>query len=209
MNRLKFFKAYEEEDPCNIGDKHEGTSGWFQPDQIRLKIQDPLTGEEHVVEGFSGPVRMGLNRHNDYHVYCMSALHFDDEGGFETVEEVKASMKLDIDSGDLGEFCSIIAAGPFTERLDSVLRETPNIAWGRDLVEYFDPDNFSGSFEEDTAIFRKKNCFSHQKEYRIFVYDGISGDDPRVINIGDLSDIVLNCHKADLHNAVIIGVEAA
>lgn len=206
MNRLKYFKAYEEEDVCNIGDKHEGTIGWFQPGQVKLKIQIPETGEEFVIEDFAAPVVMGLNRHDDYHVYCMSAIHVDDEARFETFEEMRSSMMLDVKKGDLGDYCSIVDVSKFIGRLDKALKaeQKAGNGYSRALVEYFDPDTFNGSFDENEAIFRKKNCFSHQKEYRICVDNGTSGDDPRVINMGDISDIVFNCSKADFHRHVIM-----
>jgi hypothetical protein len=207
MNRLKFFKVYEEKDACNIGDEHEGTSSWYQPDQIlRMTIQDNVTGKEHVIKDFAGPVLMGLTRHNDYHVYCMSAVYGDDDLSFDTFEELQSYMMLDVDKGDLGDYCTIIPAREFFERLDKTLQaeiQAGNIV-GRGLVEYFDPDTFSGSFEEDQAIMRKKKCFSHQKEYRVFVYNGTSGDDFRTISVGDISDIAYCCHKRDFHETFVI-----
>lgn len=206
MNRLKYFKAYEEEDACNIGDQHEGTTGWFQPDQVKLTIQDPLSGVEHVIRDFAGPILIGMNRHNDYHVYCMSAMSLDDEAKFETFEELKSSVMLDVEKGDLGDYCSIIEARVFIERLDKAMEAEARAGnyWQRGPVKYFDPDTFNGSFDEDDAIFQKKNCFSHQKEYRICFYDGTSGDDPKIINIGDLSDVAFNCSKLDFHKYVVI-----
>lgn len=206
MNRLKFFKAYEEDEACNIGDKHEGTSGWYQPDQVKLTIQDPTTGEDHIIQDFAGPILIGLDRHNDYHVYCMSAIHGDDEAKFETFDELRSSMMLDVEKGDLGDYCSIVDAGPFMARLDKALQieEHAGNSYGRGLVEYFDPETFNGSFDEDEAIFRKKKCFSHQKEFRIFVYNGTSGDDHKVLSIGDLSDIAFNCPKADLNKFLVL-----
>lgn len=207
MNRLKYFKIYEEEDPCNIGDRHEGTSGWFQPDEVRFKITNNVTGEEHILKDFAGPIVMGMNHHNDYHVYCMSALYTETEARFESLEAAKACIMLDVETGDLGNYCTIVDASPFMARLDKALRgeQTEGCGHGRGMVEYFDPKTFSGSFDGDLAIFRKKNCFSHQKEFRVFVYDGTTGDDPKVFSIGDLSDIALNCHKSDLN--VLISAE--
>lgn len=206
MNRLRFFKAYEEEDACNIGDKHEGLTGWYQPGQVKLTIEDTLTGNKHVIEDFAGPVLMGLSRHNDYHVYCMSAIYGAEGANFESMEELRASCKLDVDKGDLGDYCAIVPAGEFMGRLDTALRSLNHQGSyvGRGLVQYYDPDTFSGSFDEDKAIFWKKNSFSHQKEFRFYVYDGSTGDDARTLNVGDLSDIAFNCHKADVNSSVVI-----
>lgn len=206
MNRLKFFKVYEEQDGCNIGDMHEGTSGWHQPGGVKLTIKNNDTGEEHEITDFAGPIVMGLTRHNDYHVYCMSAVYGDDELTFETFEELRAYMTLDVDMGDLGNYCAIVPAVELIERIDKALTaeaQAGNIV-GRGLVEYFDPSTFSGSFEEDDAIMRKKNSFSHQKEYRIFVYNGTSGDDARILSLGDLSDIAHCCDKNDFHKTLVI-----
>lgn len=207
MNRLRFFKAYEEQDACNIGDKHEGVTGWYQPDQIsRMTIKNNVTGEEHVIKSLAGPVVLGLTRHNDYHVYCMSTLCTDDELTFETFDELKSHMMLDVEKGDLGDYCVVVAASEFIARLDIALKaevQAGNIV-GRGMVEYFDPDTFNGSFEEDQAILQKRECFSHQKEYRIYVYDGTSGHDSRVINVGDLSDIAHSFHKRDFYTTVLI-----
>ncbi|WP_454842877.1 hypothetical protein [Pseudomonas hormoni] len=206
MNRLKFFKVYEEQDGCNIGDMHEGTSGWLQPGSVKLTIKIGDTGEEHELTDFAGPIIMGLSRHNDYHVYCMSAVYGDDELNFETFDELRAYMTLDVDKGDLGDYCVIVPAVELIERIDKALKaeaQAGNIV-GRGLVEYFDPDTFSGSFEEDQAIMRKKNSFSHQKEYRIFVYNGTSGDDARTLKLGDISDIAHCCDKSDFHKTFVI-----
>ena len=206
MNRLRFFKAYEEQDGCNIGDVHEGTSSWHQPGTVKITIKNNETGEEHELKDFAGPILMGLTRHNDYHVYCMSAVYGDDELTFDTFEALKSYMMLDVDKGDLGDYCAIVPAVELIKRIDSALRaeaEVGNIV-GRGLVEYFDPDTFSGTFEEDQAIMRKKNSFSHQKEYRIFVYNGTSGEDARTLKLGDLSDIAHCCDKRDFHKTFVI-----
>lgn len=93
MNRLKFFKAYEEHGVCNIGDVHEGTTSWHQPEGVKLTIKNNETGEEHVLTDFAGPILIGLNRHNDYHVYCMSAIYGDDDLNFETFEDLRGGCR--------------------------------------------------------------------------------------------------------------------
>lgn len=206
MNRLSFFKAYYEQDGCNVGDMHEGTSSWYQPGTFSLTIRNEETGEEHLIEGFAAPMVMELNRHSDYHVYCMSAIYGDSALRFETLEELKSHMMLDVDKGDLGDFCAIVPAKEFMVRAGRALQieaDVGNVV-GHGLVEYFDPDTFSGSFKGDEAILRKKNGFSHQKEFRIFVYDGTSGSAARSISVGDISDIAYCCHKKDLHKALVL-----
>lgn len=213
MNRLRYFKKYEEEDACNIGDRHEGVSAWYQPDQIKLKIERPDTGEVILIDDFAGPVVLGLTRHEDYHVYCMSALYCDSEARFASLEELRSHVLLDTEKGDLGDYCSVIRGEEFVNRLHAALADEEKLGHlvGSGLVEYFDPDTFHGTFsgtrtfEEDQAIFRKKNCFSHQKEYRFYVYNRTSGTDPRVLKLGDLSDITVNCLKTELNKIIEVG----
>lgn len=206
MNRLKFFKAYEEHGVCNIGDAHEGTSSWHQPEGVTLTIKNNDTGEEHVITDFAGPIRIGLNRHNDYHVYCMSAIYGDDDLSFETFEELRSYMMLDVEKGDLGEYCVIVPAKDLIERIDQALTAESQLGnhVGRGLVKYFDPDTFNGTFEGDEAVMRKTSGFSHQKEYRVYVYNGTSGDDARTLKVGDLSDIAHCCDKKDFYQSLII-----
>lgn len=213
MNRLKYFKKYEEADACNIGDKHEGISGWFQPDQIKLRIGHPDTGKEFLLDHFAGPVVIGLRRHEDYHVYCMSALYCDSEDRFESLDELRSRVLLDTEKGDLGDYCSVIRGEDFVDRLHAALTDEEQLGHlvGSGLVDYFDPDTFhgafngTGAFEDDIAIFRKKNCFSHQKEYRFYVYNRTSGTDPRVLKLGDLSGITVNCLKTELNKIIEVG----
>ncbi|MFC6478702.1 hypothetical protein ACFQDN_22300 [Pseudomonas asuensis] len=153
MNRLKYFKHYEEEDPCNIGDPHEGAYKWLQPDQVVIHITDPRTGKEYPIEGIIKPVVFQYTAHDDYHVYCMSALYFNDDDRFDSHEEMAAASLLDTSIGDLGDYCLIIKAQPFIDRLDKALEALPNDhVFGHGLVQYFDPEVFSGSFEGDAAI---------------------------------------------------------
>lgn len=208
MNRLKYFKQYEEADKCNIGDLHEGLSGWLQPNDVKMKIEDVKTGKITHIEGFAAPVRIGYNHHDEYHVYCMSALYCNDEAKFESIEALRSEVMLSVDKGDLGDFCSVIfRPDQFVERLDKVLFSDveANGCAGHGVVEYYDPDTFSGIFDGDDAIMRKKSCFSHQREFRIFAWNGSRGKETRTINIGDLSDIVFNCHKNEFNKFVSLG----
>ena len=210
MNRLKFFKEYEEELISNVGDEHEGLYAWLQPDKMTMTIDHPVTGEEIVVKGIAGPVTMGYSVHDNYHVYCMSTYHCDNTARFETFEAMQAHIAIDIQKGDLGEYCTIIDSQKFLERLDRclTLEVQAGSRVGRGLVEYFDPEIFSGFFDGDQAILKKKNCFSHQKEYRVFVYNGTAGDDSRMLSIGDLSDISINCRKNELDKCFVMTPKA-
>lgn len=205
MHRLKYFKQYEEVDTCNIGDRHEGLTGWLQPDDVKVTIEDNETGEVFHLDGFTGPLRIGYHHHAEYHVYCMSALYCDDDADLDSLDALKAEVMLDVNKGDLGDFCSVVfGMSKFEARLRKALNGLENDRAGAGLVEYYDRDSFSGTFDGDDAVLRKASCFSHQREFRIFVWDGTKGENTRRLNIGDLSDITFNCHKSELNKLVTL-----
>jgi hypothetical protein len=206
MNRLKYFRQYEEQDKCNIGDRHEGLTGWLQPEDVKMTIEDNETGETFKIEGLAGPLRLGYHHHDEYHVYCMSALYCNDDSA-KTLEMIRSEAMLDVDKGDLGDYCSVIfGLDRFFSRVDSTLDGLTENRSNYGLVEYYDPNTFSGTFKGDEAFLRKASSFSHQREFRIFAWDGSKGNDARTLNIGDLSDIVFNCHKSELNKLVSLDI---
>lgn len=203
MQRLKYFKKYEESHKCNIGDEHEGLSGWLQPSDVTVTIENNVTGETFQIDGLAGPFRFGYHHHDEYHVYCMSALYCDEDSDFESLEALRSAVMLDVSKGDLGDYCSVVfGMNQFFSRLEKKLKGLSEQRVGHGFVDYYDPDTFSGTFDGDNAVLRKANCFSHQREFRIFAWDGTVGEDFRKLNIGDLSDIVFNCHKSELNTLV-------
>lgn len=200
MNRLKCFKDYEENAEGNVGDKHEAVTHWLQPSEVVVSIGDPDTGEMIEIEGISAPIRVQNLIFDNYHVYCLFAVYFDQDDSFENLEGFAQKILPDVRAGDLGDYCSIINAVSFLERLEKGFQKDSEacVDAGRGLVEYFDPETFSGSFTGQEAIMRKKNCYAHQREYRFFTYNGTNGTDSRVLKIGDLSDITTNLHKSEL-----------
>ncbi|PGS29435.1 hypothetical protein COC55_06520 [Bacillus cereus] len=72
----------------------------------------------------------------------------------------------------------------------------------RGRVKYFDEHAESPLKEEDYekdithAFFYKRNFFKAQKEYRIITSHPVEGDS-LTVNLGDISDVVLNLKSAD------------
>lgn len=200
MNRLKFFKQYEEKAEGNVGDKHEAVIHWLQPSDVTVSIGDPNTGETTELEGIAAPIFVQNLVFDKYHVYCLFAVYFGEDDLFETLEDFAQKILPDGRNGDLGDYCSITDAVPFIDRLERAFQSDSEtyVDAGRGLVEYFDPETFSGSFTGQEAIMRKKTCYAHQREYRFFTYDGTDGAESRVLKIGDLSDITTSFHKSEL-----------
>ena len=70
------------------------------------------------------------------------------------------------------------------------------------LVEYFDEETYTG----EVGIFRKRNAFRYQSEFRIALVPGIKG--PYSFAIGDLSDITLTGPLAELNQRLRFATSA-
>ncbi|OCR25315.1 hypothetical protein AFK24_09605 [Pseudomonas syringae] len=211
MNRLRYFRDYEEKGTGNIGDQNEGVHTWLQPQDAAIIIWDEETGEEQRIDGFVAPSSISNRRFYDYHVYCMSALYLKDEDRFDSSEALQAALMPFLDTGDLGDYCVAIPAESFIERLESAFNADPKLAesFGHDLVSYYDPATFSGAFTQNDAIFMKQISYSHQREYRIYAYNNTTGADGRTINIGPLSDIATVLSKTELRTSLVLDDDLA
>lgn len=194
-NRLSFFRKYEEENSANRGDKHEGVVGWYQPDQIRLEING------RIITDLSGPVMTQMNWHDNLNVFCIYAGHsgeFDDISE-ETIEDFKKQISIPEECENLGEYAVIVTnVTKFIERVKAAVSYN-NYGLNAGLVEYYDPISFNGSFSDIESIFRKRDEYKHQKEYRFSFDTGVAGNDPLILNIGDISDITMQCKVSDIN----------
>ncbi|MGM0582965.1 MAG: hypothetical protein ACQETL_19975 [Bacteroidota bacterium] len=195
-NRLAFFKKLEEAVQANRGDKHEALIGWYQPNQVSLT----LNGYE--IKDIVAPLSLQKNIHNNLNVFCIYAAH---SGSFEEITDkniidLKNYLKIPPDCLELGKYAVVIThAKTF---IDRVIKSVKNEGFGlkAGLVEYYDPNVFSGTFSEDVAVFRKRQEFAHQREYRFSINTGSSGDDALKLQIGDISDIAIFCKTSQVNS---------
>ncbi|GAB3215651.1 hypothetical protein [Pseudaeromonas pectinilytica] len=194
-NRLSFFRKHEEDESANRGDKHEGVVGWHQPDQIRLEING------RVITDLAGPVMTQMNWHDHLNVFCIYAAHSGEFDAIseETIEDFKEQISIPDDCKKLGEYAVIVTnVTKFIERVNAAVSSN-NYGLNAGLVEYYDPAIFNGSFSEVESIFRKRDEYKHQREYRFSFDTGIAGHDPLILNIGDISDIAMQCKVSDIN----------
>lgn len=199
-NRLSFFRGYEEEQSANRGDKYEGVVSWYQPDRIQLEIN------RISITDLADPVMVQMNWHDHLNVFCIYAAH---TGEFETVSEetlkdFKKQLAIPEDCQNLGKYAVIVTnVSKFIERVKTaVLYKKYGLNAG--LVKYYDPTSFNGSFSEKESIFRKRDEFSHQKEYRFIFNTNIPGNDPLILNIGDISDITVQLNTSEINKLLEI-----
>lgn len=194
-NRLSFFRKHEENESANRGDKHEGVVGWHQPDQIRLEING------RVITDLAGPVMTQMNWHEHLNVFCIYAAHSGDFEAIseETIEDFKEQISIPEDCEKLGEYAVIVTnVTKFIERIKAAVSSN-NYRLNAGLVEYYDPAIFNGSFSEVESIFRKRDEYRHQKEYRFSFDTGIAGNNPLILDIGDISHITMQCKVSDIN----------
>ena len=72
------------------------------------------------------------------------------------------------------------------------------------LVKYYNAETFHGHFDGIDAIFRKRDEYQHQREYRFAIDTLVTGTEPINLEIGDISDITMRCNAADINKTLEI-----
>ena len=168
MKRLRSFQKIEHSE---IGDKNEGISHCWQPDQIIVEVG----GKK--LEGIIGPVKITEEADGNPYVFCMYGItpdHFNKEPG----------KYIDEKCLEFGDSVLVITNGKEFKRriLESYNKMGGKIKTG--AVSYVDHNSYSGKM----GAFRKFDYHSHQSEFRI-VYQNNSKDDVLNFNIGSIEDI--------------------
>ena len=199
-NRLSYFRNLEEDQDSNRGDMHEGVVSWLQPDQVKLEING------RTLTDLAGPVSVKMNWHDHLNVFCIYAAH---SGEFESLSheslaDFKTQLEIPESCLNLGKYAVVVTN--FTQFIERVKIATAKNNYGLNacLVDYYNPDTFNGTFSEEEAVFKKRNEYSHQKEYRFAFDTGVTGKEALVLDIGDISDITTQCNVADVNKLLEI-----
>ncbi len=204
-NRISYFKDIEGTDHSGRADRHEGTIGWFQPNQGRLKINEmEITGD------LAGPIEMQREWLNYRNMFCVHAAHTGDIDlgnlSVPNVEDLRRQLELSEDCLKLGKFAVVIKNIPeFVKRIEAA-SEQKGYRLSRGLVKYYNPDTFHGSFSDWEAVFRKRAEYQWQQEYRFIIDTLVVGDWPIVLEMGDIRDIA-SCFYASKINEELLGGE--
>jgi hypothetical protein len=201
MNRLKFFKKLEDKEINSRNDSDEAVSGWYQPNKgSYLKVN------EHIIpsEDINGPIKVGYDKFDDLNVFCLSVLYSNE---FEQITEgnlnaYRNSLLLNNKMLELGDYCVILTnPSTFIENVKSSIQRN-KLYYRMGLVEYFDPNIFHGTFSGIDAVFRKQIQFSYQKEYRIVIDSKTLGDNPYILETGNIRDICLTVRTNKLNSKI-------
>lgn len=203
-NRLSYFRRLDEKQEANRGDKHEAVVSWVQPEDANLTINGI-----HITQ-LAGPISIQMNRHDHLNIYCMYAGH---SGEFESLTEenlrdFKKHLEISEDCVKLGKYAVVVTQYmTFIDRVSNAVRSN-NYGLRAGLVDYYDPNTFTGSFNEVDAVFKKRNEFSHQKEFRFAFDTGVSGDNSLILDIGDITDITTLCNVEELNELLTISLKS-
>ena len=208
------FKKSDEED--GRGDRFEAVTDWHQPDQIKLTItfKDKDGVEKTIpIEKLAGPLTVQNNGYDRLNIYCMYAVKAPEfEESYETEEErvaivekingmLKERSTLSDEVLSLGEFAVFVyQVEDFIGKVKKAAQEK-NFACWNGLIGYYDPETFHGSFKELESVFRKRNIYEHQNEYR-FAFGSHETEGTKVIHLGSLDGIAIKVPTREINEKI-------
>jgi hypothetical protein len=187
ISRLKGFREIEEGER---GDSNEGVSHSYQPDQVSLHVN----GE--AVEGVIGPIRTDENSDNPL-IYCMYGFNSDHS-------KMNPESLFDRRCHDFGDTCVIIKDDKeFFNRMVKNCRSN-KLNFEARFVDYVDFNSYHG----EMGPFKKYlQWHAHQHEFR-FVFDELTGEKSKILQIGSLEDIAELFPVSEINNIVKIQTRA-
>jgi hypothetical protein len=202
FNRLSYFKGLEDEGSATRGDKYEAVVDWRQADKVKLTIS--FNGNSFDINDLTAPFYAQATGLNDMHVFCLYAAHSGNlvDTEVDGSETIKGKLRVPTELSRFGEHAVIITEpASFIERVASAIKSKTQ--WGTaGLVEYYDPDTFSGEFSVRDALFRKREEFSYQSEYRFAFSTNTTGSDSISLDIGSLRDIAQTLSMDDIYAGI-------
>ena len=169
--RLSAFKKDEDGDESGRMDRHEGTTGWLQPENIRLTINGMDLSDD-----LAGPLQIQAGWLNDLNVFCLHAAHTGDLDlaslSNDNIEILRQKLTIPDECFLLGKYAVVVRNVPeFIDRMESAARAKGyRIAKG--LVKYYDPATFHGNFRDVESVFQKQERCSYQREFRFVIDTG-------------------------------------
>lgn len=205
-NRLSYFKGVEDPQSQTRGDPFEGVVTWRQPGDVKLTVTINDT-QSFDINQLAAPFQVEATGLNDLHLFCLYAAHSD-----HLVDVVKdgndvigGSLRVPMDLAKFGEHVVLVQAGPFIDRVAATIKA--NRYWGTaGLVEYYDPETFSGEFTLKEALLHKRKEFGFQSEYRFAFDTQTTGATPHTLRVGSLRDIAWRLTGDDLRGGITLNL---
>jgi hypothetical protein len=208
FSTLRSYKEYKDSNGEMRGDPCEGIINWLQPSKIQLKVGSI----EIPSSDLAAPVYSHANALLDSRCFCLYAINSGDfeEISEDTLSEFEETLKLHQDSFGLGNYVVMIHNVQEFQRRVLAAFERNQTEGKLSLVHYFDENTHHERLIPKFDGFHKRSMFVHQNEYRILT-DGLDdfAGDPKVMNIGDLSDIALIATPQDFNAKLKISLPEA
>ena len=200
------------------GDQYEGVTDWHQPDQIKLTIS--FRNENGVektipIEKLAGPLIMQNTAYDRLNLFCMYAIKVEEfKEVYSTEEERKVVIerlnksfaeqtKVNEKSFELGDFAVMVyKVEDFIEKIRKHIFDNGH-EFSKGLVKYYDPETFHGSFKGIESVFRKRNIYSYQSEYRFAFYLKNTDIGTQTISVGSLKDCAIKIPTKELNGLKI------
>lgn len=187
MNTLAYFRDIERTDQ-HRGDSREAIAAIFQPKEVgSIRFGDA----ELRPDDLAGPII--VTAPDEWNVFCMVALT---DQGFEhgisaaSLPLLKRAVLIDQQLRGFGSHLTLVRdVAEFRRRVTAGIRAA-GLEGMHGLVEYFD-DSHHGWFPSERIPFHKGATFRYQREYRIAVRRAVATPAPFILNVGDLSDILM------------------
>jgi hypothetical protein len=205
------FKRSDEKD--GRGDRFEAVSDWHQTDQIELTVtcKDKDGIEKSIpIDKITGPVIVQNNIYDRINLYCMYAVNAPEwEDSYETEEErlaivekislmLKERSTLSDEIRSMGEFAVIVyRVEDFIDRVQRGAQDK-NFACWNGLIGYYNPDTFHGSFKKLETVFRKRNTYEHQNEFR-FAFGSCEPVGTKVFHLDSLDGIAIKVQTREIN----------
>lgn len=187
MNRLSYFSALEGDEEDNRADPREALVAIWQPKDVTIEVNG------RVLTSIAGPIESRQKKNTHLHLFCLftgatSESHLLNPA--DKRQAMQADFNVPEECANLGEYYVVIHnTQKFIDRMVASIRK---VGYGYSakagMVEYYDPESFTGEFG-DRAAFSKTKNFSHQKEYRFVVDTQTEDEAPLILDIGEIRDI--------------------
>ena len=171
-------KHYQDIEDMEIGDSWEAIDEIRQADSISISYVDKVHWETFAIDT---PVGISYDWKPKGNVYCTYGVrlnHFDGQPLHIVPKEVECKF---------GDTIVLIHAKEFLNRIQVQLSKQ-GYSFESRFVQYYDPKEIDGKID----AFQKRDIFSHQSEYRIFVEN--DKDESIKITIGSIEDIAQICN---------------
>ena len=189
------YRSYQDANGELRGDEYEGIAAWSPSSAYaKLEVDGVAVDYEHLAI-------MSDNSILNCNAFCAYALK--EQPQELSLEEFRDALRIHRQCFGLGAFAVVMTKfREFLKRVRSATEKLGAPCQGG-FVEYFDETAYSGSFSRPG--FAKRMRYSHQNEYRILWQCSGEPRDPRIIDVGDISDITIIRPADTLDELITVG----